>query len=230
MRPAIFFFLVALFVSACERSNSFSAPPCPHDLHNDRMPAFQIVLSTVPTVIRRDLDINDISNLGGTESIGPHGRLQGLMSVEDRQRTRTEITVARNFLGGASCAWIKTLSIDITPPKFEIFIPREYPENSCEYEQILLHEKQHEQTAREMLFEEKEKLRSAFEKADWLPARGTPLSVSDRAEADKRIIKMVDNISAPVYEDIKRRFTDRQHVIDLPENYRWVSQRCRGWK
>ncbi len=215
--------------AACGRGPS-SAPACPHDLSSGRGIDFEVVLSSFPTTIRRDLTLADLSKYPETEALGPGGKLQGLTGASQELRYDAKIALAPRFFGGPRCAWIDHLSVDITPKNSEIIVPREYPEDSCQYEQILAHERTHEDTTRDALAEAADELRRALRKTDWLPARGTPISVADRAQAEKRIEAMIDRAAKPVYDAYLARLKERQAVIDLPENYRWVSRRCPTWR
>jgi hypothetical protein len=204
-----------------------SGPPCPHDASYPSAAPFEVVISTVVTVVRRDLDL---ARLPGAETLGPEGKLQGVTVVEHRMTYKTGIAVSRHLFGGPACAWVADLTVDLTPASMTIYVPHEYPEDGCESEQILAHERQHEEIHRDTLAEYADAIRRALAKADWLPARGTPLAVADRAEAERRVEKMVDKATKPVYAEFQEELKKRQAVIDMPENYRWVSRRCAHWK
>ena len=231
MRPRPILALVLFFAAACGKRPPFlGGPSCPHDLERDRTANWTVVVSSYPEVVRHDLSLAQVSRLPGIENLGPGGKLQGLTLVRHQLGYNTGISLTRPFFGGQSCAWIKDLTVDLAPDKIEIFVPSEYPEDGCEYEQILEHERQHEDTDRDALAQAAEDMRRALAKADYLPARGTPLAVADRPEAQRRIEAMVDKAADPVYDDFIRTLGERQAVIDLPENYRWVAQRCSHWK
>lgn len=218
----------ALLAAACGRASS-SGPACPHDLALDREVPFEVVLSTFTTSIRRDLGLADLAKYPGVEALGPGGKLQGLTIARQELRYRTGVAVAPHLFG-PSCAWIDKLTVDITPTSSEIIVPKEYPDDSCPYEQILAHERSHDDTTRDALALAADEVRKALRRADWLPAKGTPIAVADRAEAEKRLEDAVDKTVKPVYDAYLADLKKRQAVIDLPENYRWVSQRCREWK
>jgi hypothetical protein len=228
LRPLLAFVLV---FAACGKKPSFlGGPACPHDMELDRTASTTVVVSSIPEVVRHDLSLVEVSHLSGTETLGPGGKLQGVTMVKHRLDYKTGIALTHPLFGGPRCAWIDHLTVDLTPEKIEIFVPSDYPEESCEYEQILEHERQHEDTHRDALAQEADDMRRALAKADYLPARGTPLAVADRPEAERRIEAMVDKAAKPVFADFSRTLKERQAVIDLPENYRWVARRCSNWK
>lgn len=227
MRPARLLAPCLLAAAACGPSGG---PPCPHDAALDRAAPFEVVISSVETRVRRDLDLDGLAKLPGLEALGPGGKLQGLTIVEHQMAYRTGIAVSHHLFGGPACAWIDKLTIDLTPKTMTIYVPREYPEDGCESEQILAHERTHEEIHRDTLAEYADAMRRALSRADWLPARGTPLAVADRAEAERRVEEMIDKATHPVYAEFKDKLKERQAVIDVPENYRWVSRRCSHWK
>jgi len=220
---------LGVLAAACGRGGA-SGPACPHDLALDRAVDFEVVLSTFATGLRRDLGLADLAKYPGVEALGPGGRFQGLTVARQELRYRTGVAVARKPFGGPSCAWIDKLTVDITPTRSEIIVPSEYPDGSCQYDQILAHERSHDETTRDALAEAAEDLRRALRRADWLPAKGTPIAVADRAEAERRLEAAVDKVVKPVYDADLARLKERQAVIDLPENYRWTARRCDSWK
>lgn len=189
-----------------------------------------VVFAPAPATIRRDLSVGDLARFPGTEALGPGGKLQGLTVARQELRYKTAIAVAPKLFGGPSCAWIAGLTVDISPREVVILVPSEYPAGSCQDEQILAHERTHEETIRDELALAAEDMRLALKRADWLPERATPLAVADRAEAERRIEAMVDKAVKPVYDAHLAKMKERQAVIDLPENYRWTSSRCSSWR
>jgi hypothetical protein len=234
MRPRALLVLAVLAVlasAACGRKPSWlGGPVCPEDPDLDRSANVEVVVSSFTTTVRHDLDMAAVARLPGTEALGPGGKLQGLTIVHHQVNYKTGVALTRPLFGGPACAWIDKLTVDMTPDQSEIFVPSEYPEESCEYDQILLHERSHDETHRDALAEAADALRRALAKASGLPARGTPIAVADRAEAERRIEAAVDKAEKPVYADFQDALRRRQAVIDLPENYVWTARRCSHWK
>jgi hypothetical protein len=222
--------LAVLSAAACGRGSSSGVQACPHDLDMERNLNLEIVVTTAPARIHRELDLAGLSKLPGTETLGPGGKLQGLTVVTHQLSYKTGIALTHPLFGGPACAWIDHLTLDLTPSEIAIYVPSEYPQDSCEYEQILTHERLHEETHRETLAELTDDMRRALHRADWLPERGTPLAVADRPEAERRIESMIDKVTKPVYAEFKETLARRQAVIDLPENYQWTAMRCKNWK
>ncbi len=225
------FFALALSagVAACGRGRGAARPACPAS--EARGPLnFTVSVSSVPTAVRRDLSLDEIARVQGGSERRDGGRTQGLTVVEHRLDYRTEVAVTTPPRGGPACAWIASLSVDMTPGQVTIYVPRDYAPDSCEAREILLHERRHEEIHRRLLAQAVEDERAALAKADRLPTRGTPIPVSDRAEADRRFEALLDRILDPVYDGFKNELELEQAAIDTPDSYRQVTARCSGWK
>lgn len=219
-----------LAAAACERASPTGGPACPHDEFLDREVPFTVTISSVPTVVRRDLDIAALGRLRNADKLDGTAKLQGLTIVEHRLGYRTAVAMGQGFFKSRPCAWLESLTVDLTPGEVTIHVPREYAAGSCEDAEILRHERLHEDIHRRGLEEAADETRRALARARWLPARGTPLEVADRAEAERRLDGMVLKVIQPEYDRFKERLEKDQSVIDLPENYEWVARRCRDWK
>lgn len=217
---------LAALLAACSRPSA-EGPACPHEGTPDRGSVVSVTHQPLKAVLRRDLSLPELARLG--EGVGS-GRLQGLTVVEhsfERKWTRT-ITSSRK--SGRYCVWLTKLKVDLTPAKAEVFVPREYPAGSCEHDEVLKHERDHEDAHRESLDEFSARLAAAFAAADWLPVEGAPLEVGGEEDADARLDAAFDRIFAPERARFLEELHKRNAVLDIPENYRWVTARCRGWR
>lgn len=218
--------LAAALLAACSRPSA-EGPACPHEGVPDRAAVVSVTHAPLKASLRRDLSLAELARLG--EGVGS-GRLQGLTVVEhsfERKWTRT-ITSSRK--SGRYCVWLTKLTVDLTPAKAEVFVPREYADGSCEHDEVLKHERDHEDAHRESLAEFSSRLAASFASADWLPVAGAPLEVAGDEEADQRLDAAFDRIFAPERARFLEQLHKRNAVLDLPDNYRWVTARCKGWK
>jgi hypothetical protein len=215
---------VLLLLAACREPVAGS--PCPHDPGFDRSGVIEVRADSRPAVLRRDLDLAAI----GKEAAGSPGagRPQGLTTVDNQLAFRT--LVNGETARGRSCVWFDEVRVDLTPASVQIFVPREYPEDSCEYEAVLVHEREHERVHRERLQAAVNEIETALTAAKWLPAKGNPLETEDRASAEAALNAKIRKVVSPVYEKYKADLGSAQAELDKPELYQWVSKRCDGWK
>lgn len=132
--------------------------------------------------------------------------------------------------GGRLCVWFDEVKVDLTPASVQIFVPREYPENSCESLAVLAHEREHERVHGEHLAAAVKEVEAALASARWLPSRGNPLETDDRAAAEAELNAKVRKVVTPVYERYRSGLKAAQAELDRPDLYEWVSKRCSGWK
>jgi hypothetical protein len=218
----------ALLLAACGRAPSLRAP-CAPDPSQPR-PAFTVLVSSVPTAVRRDLDLAGVARVQGGSEHSDGGHTQGLTVVEHRLGYKTGVAVSEPLFRGPPCAYIASLSVDMTPGQVTIYVPSDYAPDSCEGVEILAHERQHEEIHRRLLAQAAADVRVALDRADGLPTLGRSVPVADRAEAERRFEKLIDGVVDPVYAGFKEELGREQAEIDTPENYARVTARCSGWK
>jgi len=213
-------------MSGCGRRDSGSESICPHDPSFDRSKVIQVRADARPTVLRRDLNLAELA----AESPGTAGagKQQGLTEVKHQLTFHTLVNM--ETARGRACVWFDEVRVDLTPASIQIFVPREYPENSCESMAVLEHEREHERVHRERLAAAVMDIEKALAAAKWLPARGNPLEAEDRASAEALLNAKIRKVVTPVYEKYKEDLTAAQAELDKPALYQWVSKRCAGWK
>ena len=218
---------ILLLLSACgPREEKATEAVCPHDLSFDRTTVVSVSGSAPAAALRRDLDLPGLARERGAAV--STGKLQGLTVVEHKLLLRTLVkqTVSR----GRACVWFDSVSVDLTPASVEIFVPREYPDGSCEYEAILTHEREHERVHAERLATVAKEIETALRSATWLPAKGNPLETADHVTAEAMLKDRLHKVIDPVYAKYKEDLTTAQATLDEPGLYQWVSKRCEGWK
>ncbi len=218
--------LLLAALPACSRPSA-EGPACPHEGVPDRARVVVVRHRPLKAALRRDLSLSELAREG--EGVGA-GRLQGLTVVDHSFERKWSRTITSSRKPGRMCVWLTKFIVDLTPSKAEVFVPREYPDGSCEETEVMRHEREHEEAHRVSLGEFSERLSRDLAAADWLPVEGAPLEVADEAEADARLDAAFDKIFAPARAAFLEELGRRNAVLDIPENYRWVTSRCKGWK
>lgn len=227
--PALLAALLAAPLSAASRAPQGSVEACLAEAARQPRTAFEVAVSTYPTVIERRLSIKEINRLR-TVKPPPKTVAHGL-SVSDfrlRYTTKSEATCWQP--GGHTCAWIGSVVVDLTPEAVRIYIPKEYPPDSCESKQLLLHEMEHERLSRRELLKTADMMRFALAHTKNLPGPLTPINASSPEQAYSRLKLMVDQVVRPIYEDFMRNIRSQQERLDDPESYRRLGESCPGWR
>ena len=218
---------LAVLLILCACADRPPEPTCPHDPAFDRSELISVRADVRPTVLRRDLSLEELAAESGG-AVGS-GKPQGLTEVEGRLSFHTLVNM--ETVGGRSCVWFDEVNVDLTPASIQIFVPREYGENSCESMAVLEHEREHERAHRAHLAAAVEDVAAALSAARWLPSRGNPLEAGgDRAAAEAALNAKIRKVVTPVYERYRESLKAAQADLDKPALYEWVSKRCSGWK
>jgi hypothetical protein len=212
-------------LAGCGRSKPRGAN-CPHDPGFDRSGLIRVRARIPPAVLRRDMSLAEIK-AEARESVGG-GKAQGLTEVEHQLIFRTLVNAETSR--GRTCVWFDEVNVDMAPLSVQIFVPREYPDDSCEYRAILAHEREHERVHAERLAAAAKEVEAALTAARWLPARGNPLEAPDRPSAEAALNEKIRRVVTPVYSSYKEELSAAQAELDRPDLYQWVSKRCAGWK
>lgn len=226
--------VLALTLAGCGKSEPRDGSACPHQPGADRSDVIRVTGEFPPTVLRRDLDLAGLAvESGGAGGVGAGGvRPQGLTSVGHQLRFRSRVSA--ETARGRTCVWFDQVIVDLTPSSIQMFVPKEYPDGSCEYDAILVHEREHERVHREALTAAAAEIHGALEAAAWLPGRGNPIEIADRppdrAAAQAELEAKIRRVVEPVYASYKEKLARAQADLDRPDLYQWVSKRCASWK
>lgn len=208
-----------LALAACGKAPSAG---CPQDPSFDRSGLVKVRLVMPPAAVRRDLDLAGIDRLSGGDNP------QGLTTVD--HSTDIGLRLRRETGRGRACAWLESVEIDLSPRSIAIYVPREYPEGTCEDAAILAHEREHERVHREKLEEAAAKVRTALAAASWLPAKGNPIVSPDQLETEAALDAKVREVLLPLIGDYEEGLKAAQAELDTPALYHWTTERCSGWK
>jgi hypothetical protein len=159
---------------------------------------------------------------------GGDSKVRGLTLTDDRFAVRTRLMTRRS--GRATCAWIEEAVVDLTPASVTIFVPRDYPEGSCEHDAVLAHEREHVATHRERLEAAATEMRAALASARWLPLKGNPIESGDPAAAQAALEERLRKVLLPVHEKFRADLRAAQADLDRPDLYEWWGRRCASWK
>ncbi len=218
--------LLTVLLAACGRREPSGAGGCPQDPSFDRSRFVQVRAVAPPARLRRDLDLAGLAKESGGTTGG--GRPQGLTAVDHQLRFSSRLNLEASR--GRNCVWLEEVGVDLTPASVQIFVPREYPEDSCEYDAILAHEREHERIHSERLAAAAAEIRSALAEAKWIPAKGNPMEAKSQEEAEAALNAKIRKVVTPVYAKYKEDLAAAQAELDQPALYQWVSKRCQAWK
>ncbi len=159
--------------------------------------------------------------------LGLHYGPEGVGPFSADYQTRFEFKPVRNSEG--VCVVISEIKMEFRTHPI-VHIASEYPEKSCEFKEILKHEKKHVKVTREWQKEFTPKLRRELQSiAKKIPA-SSPVSINNVEAAQQALVNIVkSHLDEYMEKKAIPVFVFRQNKVDDPLEYRLVPTRCENW-
>jgi hypothetical protein len=167
-----------------------------------------------------------IAELGKISGGGHHRRILGLMKPDIRLRTLPKAEGMSK--GGKYCFWITGFEVILRYAQVDVYVAREYPEGSCQYNAVYAHEMEHVEVARRNLEIFAPRIRAALESGS-VPTAQTPVIVASAADATRDVQAISNENLRPVYRSMLRALRAAQAVVDSPQSYANVFRKCPTW-
>lgn len=155
---------------------------------------------------------------------GHNGLTLGLTRYEPILEFRIPIRTVK-FPDGVSCVHVDHVDVNIGYRKVVVYIPKEVPNGSCGFDQVMAHEQKHVAVNRDILNEYAPTIAQKLQ--DYLRVNG----VFKEANADYASQLLNEKLKAILFDMSNQIFTEnqkRQQLVDSPEEYRRVSAACNG--
>jgi bifunctional DNA-binding transcriptional regulator/antitoxin component of YhaV-PrlF toxin-antitoxin module len=179
-------------------------------------------------VFRRELSTAEIGRLVEPDAAGAT-RHPGLTDVRYSVGTRYRFGVSRRWFQEGVKMWVENLRVDFGFTSIDVYLSRDYPEGSCQYQTTLEHETEHLEAHRRVYEEYQVVLREALRKAVDIPTKDAPRVFAAEAEGKAAIEKAISLATDPVFEAFRQADEEAQAVIDSRASYEAVRQRCGSW-
>lgn len=191
-------------------------------------PLVGVVVSSFPTVVEHAKPLAEINRLHPVKQ--PRGVLsQGLTVAEYRLHYSANLEGACDKGCAAACAWVGAFTVDVTPVAVRIHLPREYRMGSCEYEQLMKHEREHDLLHRRRLGELAQNMRDALARAETDPRLMGPIEARDRRAAFEILTERMEKVMRPIYDGHLKKLRAENSALDSSKEYRRLGKACRNW-
>ncbi len=182
-------------------------------------------------VINHDYSTSQIEaiemGLGNFADLQYH--IEGLTQAGFETNTEYHCGGYKRWFADEYVMWIDSMTVEFSYNTMNVYVTNAFPEGSCQYEQILAHEKQHVEIHREVYKEFQEKIQEAMAAATGLPTHSHPITTLNWDEGKEGLGKMITKVVDPVFEDFQTELQQRQDQLDSPENYTELRSRCPNW-
>jgi hypothetical protein len=173
-------------------------------------------------------DLTELQRLAKDPIHNVHGTHKGLTLGLTRYEPLLEFRIpvkGVKFSNGLACAHVDNVDVSFGYKNVVVYVPREVPQGSCGFNQVMAHEQKHIDVNQQILAEYtpliKEKL-AAFLKANGVFREQDPDYALSLLK--EKLQSIINEMGAQMTEDNVRR----QQLVDSPEEYRRVSASCNG--
>lgn len=167
---------------------------------------------------------NIINDIQGYTS-GPWHLPLGLTIADFNMTYQTQMNF-RRAKGGGYCVSLSAARITIGYEDMTIFVSRDYPEGSCQFNAILDHELEHVAINEAVLRAYKPRFQKALQRV--LRAK-TAIFVHRKGEARSAYILELKRQLEPVADAMLRERTQKNGRIDTRESYARIQSQCDSW-
>ncbi|MDB5798392.1 MAG: rane protein [Paucimonas sp.] len=185
------------------------------------MTAAPVTVTSAPIAYSLDTSVphRDIAQLAGPAKTGAY--VLGLTKARFNTRITYRATVLMDKQTQQECL-LPSITVSLSYPSVVVYIGREFPEGSCGYREVLVHELQHVQAFQTHLAELESNVRQAMNERFSKPVYGA---------AGQTLGMLAQEVSAtwkPFILAEQRKVAELQKVIDTPEESRRVVRSCGG--
>lgn len=219
----IFVFLVTLNpvpVDAQSRANSCLKPSIKPQV-SLRIKQARIKVSTG----RSRKQLLSIRGRSGSSATGAGWQPVGLTLTSTLFQSQTAIQ-AQPMAGGLYCIQPAAITATIGFDKFKVFIAREYPRYSCEFNIIHEHEMTHVDIFKRTLREFTPRFQTRLNEA---VRRLKPLTSRTPDRGARSVQRDLQRAMLPLINTFSRKLDQRNGRIDSPQSYLQILRRCKNW-
>jgi hypothetical protein len=217
----LFLFLLACLATA----GGAQAALCPAPKANAKV---EIVYLNGEPAFDHSVDQAGLRDINSRIDGYPHGtwhRPLGLTASQLGQEYQTEFRFRKASAGGY-CVSLARAKISVGYREMTVYVSRDYPEDSCEYQAVLDHELEHVAINQSVLQAFKVKIKRAV--ARTLNSHRA-IRVYNKAEAQSAYILAFKRQLEPLIKSLQSERKRRNGAIDTADSYRRILARCENW-
>jgi len=193
-------------------------------------PVLEIISAPAPLQIFHDHSTAQITAMRHTHyPSGMHLHSPGITVAESEMKTDYQMEYRRREGTSLYLLWATSVTVVFEYTKMDVYVSSQYGEGSCEYNQILAHEKQHVAINEKTLDQYKAMLASALKSSTRIPSQAHPLTVRSVSEGKALVSQRVAGIVNPYFKRFRQSVQAANSKIDTLSNYRRIQERCHGW-
>jgi hypothetical protein len=196
---------------------------------NVSRPVIQVISAAAPLRIFHDHSTAQITAMRHIHFPVAGMHSPGITVAESEMKTDYQLEFSHRPGTPVYRLWATSVTVVFDYIQMDIFVSSQYGEGSCEYNQILTHEKQHVSIDERELEKYKNRMTAALKRSRLIPSRSHPLVARSAAEGKAMLSRRILGIVNPYFKKYHQAVRSENAKIDTMANYRRVQARCNGW-
>lgn len=228
LRTTLALCAAALVAAAAPSPASAASQGCPASSHGPATVEMDVLDGGV--VYDHSRSAAQITGLAVTSGVHAHtlghSSVRGLTAASFRSGFSVSVAYAK-LPGGAVCVRPVALRVTVGYDPTTVYLQRDYPAGSCQYQRILEHEEGHVRINREVFAQFLPMIRAAMEMNANHPAY--PVWAAD-VESGKAVITAALQAAMQVPVKAMQERRNQMHaVLDSPKSYKATQDACASW-
>jgi hypothetical protein len=170
-----------------------------------------------------------IESMSGLRAPSRAAQEPGLTLFEYEVSSQYEMTELGRNPSGPLQVWAKSIDVNFSITRMEVYVSSQYPVGSCQYETVLAHENTHVAINDRVYKKYKALLIQALRRDRNLPTRSHPLRVSSEREGEDILDRNIKGILTPLETSFQAEDRRENAKIDTPASYARTQSKCRDW-
>lgn len=191
------------------------------------LPQVIVTLEMPPTHTDTTRSLEELSQIQNNTRLGVlDGHHVGGLAVGDIQ-AETQISFDNdvNFFTGATCVWVQALQVNLSLHSM-IYIARELERGTCDYRELLAHERKHVAIDQEIMTKYRAEMRAFLEQRLIFDGVVGPVPVNLARGAQSDLVRQVGQLVDTKMQALHQERDARQQALDTPEEYARLNAAC----
>jgi hypothetical protein len=170
-----------------------------------------------------------IESMSGLRAPSRAAQEPGLTLFEYEISSQYEMTELGRNPTGPLQVWAKSINVNFSVTRMEVYVSSQYPVGSCQYDTVLAHENSHVAINDRVYRKYKALLIQALRRDRNLPTQAHPLRVSSEQEGEDILDRNIKGILTPLETRFQAEDRRENAKIDTPSSYARTQAKCRDW-
>jgi hypothetical protein len=195
----------------------------------DRPPLVHVTGNLLPPTYHHEYSTAQIEAMSGIQAPSRAAHEPGLTLFEYEVSSQYEMSEKGQSAAGPLLIWAKSVGVNFSVTRMEVFVSSQYARGSCQYEAVLAHENTHVAINERVYKKYRALLIQALGRDRALPTRAHPLRVSSEQEGEDILDRHIKGILTPLEDRFRAEDKRENAKIDTPASYARTQARCRDW-